>query len=104
MNHALLKIVASAALGSIPTGPDAISPQRNGPDPTTIVNTQTTPHKNLTAPPPFHRLCRRTGKAMIEHVEQLYHSGSRIRRRSGLPTEVQDGRNDHLEFGLVTES
>jgi len=53
---------------------------------------------------PFHRLYHHIEKEMVEHVEQLCHSGSRIRRRSGLPTEVQDGRNDHLEFGLVTES
>ena len=36
MNHALLKILASAALGNIPTGADAAFPQWNGPDPTTI--------------------------------------------------------------------
>jgi len=36
MNHALLKIVASAALGNIPTGADAAFPQWNGPDSTTV--------------------------------------------------------------------
>ena len=36
MNHALLKIVANAALGNIPSGPDAAFPQWNGPDATTV--------------------------------------------------------------------
>ncbi|KAF9789902.1 hypothetical protein BJ322DRAFT_993040, partial [Thelephora terrestris] len=36
MNHSLLKIIASAALGNIPTGADAAFPQWNGPDPTII--------------------------------------------------------------------
>ena len=36
MNHTLLKIVASAALGKVPTGPDATLPEWNGPDGTII--------------------------------------------------------------------
>ena len=48
MNHALLKIVASAALGNIPTGPDAAFPQWNGPDPV-IVRTQAILYSSLSA-------------------------------------------------------
>ena len=36
MNNALLKIVASVALGNIPTGLDAAFPQWNGPDPSIV--------------------------------------------------------------------
>ncbi|KAF9785039.1 hypothetical protein BJ322DRAFT_804745 [Thelephora terrestris] len=36
MDHARLKIVASAALEKAPTGADAVFPQWSGPDPTTV--------------------------------------------------------------------
>jgi len=39
MNHALLKIVASAALGNVPTGADAALPEWKGPD-STVVHVQ----------------------------------------------------------------
>ncbi|KAF9643812.1 hypothetical protein BDM02DRAFT_3151156 [Thelephora ganbajun] len=48
MNHALLKIVASAALGNIPTGADATFPQWNGPD-STIVHVQAILYSSLLA-------------------------------------------------------
>ena len=48
MNHALLKIVASAALGKIPTGADAMFPQWNGPD-GTIVHVQSVLYSSLLA-------------------------------------------------------
>jgi len=46
MNHTLLKIVASAALGNIPTGTDAAFPEWNGPD-GTIVHTQAILYSSL---------------------------------------------------------
>jgi len=36
INHTLLKIVASAALGNTPTGADAALPEWHGPDSTTV--------------------------------------------------------------------
>ena len=46
MNHALLKIVASAALGHVPTGADAAFPEWEGPD-STIVRVQATLYASL---------------------------------------------------------
>ena len=48
MNHALLKIVASAALGNIPTGADAAFPEWNGPD-STVVHVQAILYSSLSA-------------------------------------------------------
>jgi len=48
MNHALLKIVASTALGNIPTGPDAAFPQWNGPNPA-IVRVEAILYSSLSA-------------------------------------------------------
>jgi len=48
MNHALLKIVASAALGNTPTGPDATFPQWGGPNPS-IVHIQVILYSSLWA-------------------------------------------------------
>ena len=46
MNHTLLRIVASAALGNTPTGADAALPEWNGPD-ATIVHVQTVLYSSL---------------------------------------------------------
>ena len=46
MNNTLLKIVASAALGNIPTGADATLPEWNGPD-STIVHAQVILYSSL---------------------------------------------------------
>jgi hypothetical protein len=46
MNHALLKIVASAALGHIPTGPDAAFPVWKGPD-SSVVRVQAILYSSL---------------------------------------------------------
>ena len=48
MNHTLLKIVASTALGNVPTGSDAAFPKWNGPD-ETIVHVQATLYSSLLA-------------------------------------------------------
>ena len=48
MNHTLLKIVASAALGNVPTGADAAFPEWNDPD-DTIVHVQATLYSSLLA-------------------------------------------------------
>jgi hypothetical protein len=48
MNHALLKIIANAALGNIPTGADAALPVWNGPD-SAIVRVQAIPYSSLSA-------------------------------------------------------
>jgi hypothetical protein len=48
MNHALLKIVASAALGDVPTGAAAAFPQWNGPG-STIIRVQTVLYSSLAA-------------------------------------------------------
>jgi len=48
MNHTLLKIIASSALGNIPTGADAAFPVWNGPD-GTIVHVQTILYSSLSA-------------------------------------------------------
>ena len=48
MNHTLLKIVAKAALGNTPTGPEAALPEWNGPD-STIVHVQAILYSSLSA-------------------------------------------------------
>ena len=48
MNHTLLKIVAGAALGNVPTGADAAFPEWNGPD-GTLVHVQATLYSSLLA-------------------------------------------------------
>jgi hypothetical protein len=48
MNHTLLKIVASAALGNIPTGSDAAFPVWNGPD-SSVVRVQAILYASLSA-------------------------------------------------------
>ena len=48
MNHKLLKIVASVALGNTPTGADAALPEWSGPD-STIVHTQSILYSSLSA-------------------------------------------------------
>ena len=48
MSYDLLKIIASASLGNIPTGADAAFPQWTGPDPT-IVHVQATLYSSLAA-------------------------------------------------------
>ena len=48
MNHTLLKIIASAALGNVPTGLDATFPGWNGPD-STIIHVQSILYSSLSA-------------------------------------------------------
>ena len=48
MNHALLKILASVALGNVPTGADAVFPQWSGPD-SAIVRVQAILYSSLAA-------------------------------------------------------
>ena len=48
MNHALLRIVASVALGDVPSGPDAAFPEWNGPD-AAIVRVQAILYSSLAA-------------------------------------------------------
>ena len=78
MNFALLKIVASAALGTIPTGADAAFPQWDGPD-STIVHVQAVLYSSL-AISLLAALIAMLGQQWLNHYAQVEIHGSVVDR------------------------
>ena len=97
MNNALLKIVASVALGNIPTGPDVAFPQWNGPDPS-IVRIQAILYSSLSSL--FAALIGILGKqwlnryASVDRGSAVDQGRQRKREMDGMVT---------WKFGLVME-
>ena len=98
MNNALLKVIASAALGNTPTGPDAAFPQWDGPDPT-IVHAQSILYSSLSASL-LAAFTAMLGKqwlnryASTEHGSAIERGRRRKRKMDGMIT---------WKFGLVME-
>ena len=78
MSYDLLKIVASASLGNIPTGADAAFPQWKGPDPT-IVHVQATLYSSLAASL-FSAFLAMLGKQWLTRYAQVDMRGSVVDR------------------------
>ena len=98
MNHTLLRIVASAALGNIPTGPDAALPEWKGPD-STIIHVQAILYSSLSASL-LAAFVAMLGKqwlnryASVEHGSVIDRGRQRMRKMDGMVT---------WRFGLVME-
>ena len=98
MNHTLLKIVASAALGTIPTGVDASFPKWDGPD-STIVHVEAILYSSLSASL-LAAFVAMLGKqwlnryASVEHGSVVDRGRQRKRKMDGMVT---------WRFGLVME-
>ena len=98
MNHILLKIVASAALGNVPTGTDAALPEWSGPD-STIVHVQAVLYSSLSASL-LAAFVAMLGKqwlnryASVEHGSIVDRGRDRKRKMDGVVT---------WRFGLVME-
>ena len=99
MNHTLLKIVASAALGKTPTGADATFPQWNGPD-STVVHTQAILYSSL-ATALLAAVLAMLGKQWLRRYDQTEMRGSVI-ERSRHRQRKMDGM-DTWRFDLVME-
>jgi len=98
MNHVLLKIIASAALGNTPTGADVAFPQWDGPNPT-IIHVQAILYSSLSASL-LAAFIAMLGKqwlnryASAEHGTTIDRGRDRKRKMDGMVT---------WQFGLVME-
>jgi hypothetical protein len=99
MNYALLKIVASAALGNIPTGAAAVLPEWDGPDPT-IVHVQAILYSSLAASL-FAAFLAMLGKQWITRYAQVDLRGSVVDRSRHRQRKMKG--MDTWYFDLVME-
>ena len=96
MNYALLKIVASAALGNVPSGADAAFPQWNGPD-ATIVHVQAILYSSL-ASSLLAAFVAMLGKQWLNRYDQVEMRGSVV-DRSRYRQQKMDGMVTwHFDF------
>jgi len=99
MNYALLKIVASTALGNVPSGADAAFPQWNGPD-ATIVHVQVILYSSLAASL-LSAFVATLGKQWLNRYDQVEMCGSVV-DRSRYRQRKMDGMVT-WKFDLVME-